>query len=217
MRGPNKNDKMAVIEKIPEFETQNILPMPGSIPHLEYLAELEPPEITTLQDLQGFLLDNYVVESFVRLIRRHRTFFPMPIEGHVALDSRLIPGRTPPKQIFRGAMHIDSTHGQNTMLMLHGRPNPLDTIAYEDYTYDLLIPLTPSFELDPARPLEATYSRGSAKDIKSMDRWVYRSHAFPEYDEHDPDVFLCATQETAHDMAALIRYANGEASNSLAA
>ena len=201
---------MAVIETLYPAEELHEVPMPGSIPHLEYMAQLETADIRTLQDLQGFLFDNLVCESFTRLIIKHRTFFPLPAKGHMTLDSRLIPGRPSPEPVFRAAIHLDETHCKNTLLTIHGRPNPSESRGYDDYTYDIAIPLTNKLELNFSRPLEANYARGNVYDLERWDSWSYNSMAFAEYGQDDPAPFICAIQEAAHDLAQLIRYANGE-------
>jgi hypothetical protein len=219
---------MSIAEIAPRFETQDPL-LPGTIRHLDYLAGLDIAQPRTLQELQGFLLDNFVAESFSRIIRRHRTLSPLPLEGDVVLDSRLINSSISQVPIFRGTLSLGSQQRNNNHLHIHGRPNPQEPTTYGrkyygrprpdepvlfDYTYDLSIPLTSLSEnltIDVDRPLDAFFTRGNFSDIKTVDRWIYRSHADEYYkDEHDPTVFVCAVQEAATELAALLRRQNGE-------
>ena len=194
---------MSITESAPMVETQDPL-MPGTISHLDYLAKLEviPPQ--TLQEVQGFLVANSVAESFSKLINEHRTHSPLSHWGGAVLDSRLIGSQADHQSTFRGSLSLSENNPQLNRVRIDGRPKPNETVLY-NYTYDLSIPLLPDLTLDLRRPVEAFYARGSYSDMKTFDRWIYLSQASQGYDENDPTVFMCAVQEAAGELAALLR------------
>ncbi len=198
---------MTVTETSPaSSEAGNSMPLPGTIPHFEYISELQTPLSLNHDQLQAWLIDNFVAESFARAIRRHREEPISSFSSDASIDSRFMEARPPRLPIWRGT--VSSLCDQN-LLTIHGRPHPNESEAY-NYTYDVALPLTHEFGLDVNRPLDATYKRGSLKNFKLHDVWAYNSYGDPAFKPDGNAPFVYAIQEAAYDLSRLLRHENGE-------
>lgn len=193
---------MAIAEAEP-FTAEHSMPPPGTLEHLDYISRLEIPQISTLQELQGFLLTHRIAESFAGAMIDSQSALGNSHISQISMDSRSVFGNSPSSPLIRGAIHTISHNPQTRLLTLHGRPNPKNSEGY-DYTYDLSLPLDARYNLDLNRPPEANFARGNAS-TKLWDRLTYRPYAYEEYEENDPTILLYAIAEAARDMSALIK------------
>jgi hypothetical protein len=194
------------------------MPPPGTIEHLEFLYNLETAPVTTLQELRVFLLEYKVTESLLRAIMSNRTSPPSDKTENFSMDSRVMLGADPKTPILRGVVYASSSYPECQTLAIHGRPYPQSVRKYEDYTYDLSLPLNDQRELDLKGFPEAVISRGlliqvTQKNklqllgqIENSDRLTYRPWTNEErYGENDASVFMLALQDAVSDLAAYTR------------
>lgn len=206
---------MATLESEAPLANYNSIPPPGSIEHLEFLANLQISPIATLQELQGFLLQYRVTESLVQALANNRTSPPSNQTQNFSMDSRATRGTDPKTPVIRGVVYASQSYPETQTLAVHGRPNPLSVRKYEDYTYDLCLPLNSQRDLDLTGYPEAVISRGPLVDtthknklqllgqIQNSARLTYRPWTDKgRYEENDVSVFILALQEAASDLAA---------------
>ena len=183
------------------FEQIDVLPpglKPGSIEDLQRIADLELPQIVTLEELQAFLLEQSIVESLLAVVTLNRTSPPSDKTKNFSADTRFMEDYN--GRFMRGVVFDRPNEPEARMLAIHGQPWSKDSRGFY-YTYDLSIPLNGRGSLDLDRPPEATLA---CKHSEQRDEvMTYRPFAYQEYGEGDPSVLLFALQEAARDWAVL--------------
>ena len=190
------------------------MPTPGTLAHLEYLRDLKVDNEDRLSQPHIFLTETMAATSLARVIRRHRTYWPMRNMQTADLDSRLlalpqprsgIMSRTKPRcpGIFRGTIGLRSNLADHNHLMVYGQPN-------HNYAYNLVVPVTRAHIYDSSRPAQAAYHLEKMGRKGKKEKLAYNEMAAPEYREDDPQIIISVVQEAASDLLDIFHSIYGE-------
>jgi hypothetical protein len=186
---------------------------PGSLEHLDFISNLEISEIQTLQELQGFLLENSVAESLATFISYNSTSRLEELGmGEVMFDSRHLGNYDSGDPVFWARLTLCEDGFKPSSIAMASRMEADDSSAHE---YNLLMPVDRGLALDVNAPLE-TYSVWSKvaqdsfgrKTKRTVASQTYRTNIAQdaEYDhERNPQVFIGNLQQGLQELVQLAR------------
>jgi hypothetical protein len=179
------------------------MPTPGTLAHLEYLSGLEVDDESYLTEARSFLEETMAATSLARIIRRHRSYWPMRNQQTADLDTRLMNVALARPNFFRGSIGVSRILPDHNQLLIHSK--------HDWHSYDIVIPVNRAHHYDPARPIQASYLiKQMEKGVETQINWVYNEAAAPEYEEHDPQVLISAVQEAAEDLMRVLGHTPGD-------
>jgi hypothetical protein len=188
---------MAAKRKAPSEPETLRMPTPGTLSHLEFLRELEVEDKSHLSDPSVFLIETMAATSLARVIRRHRTYWPMRNMQTADLDSRLLAlGQERTGRLY-GSIGLRTYWPSHNHLSVFGQ-------SESGNSYDLVIPVTRAYIYDSGRPVQAKYQR------EDSEPWIYNEIAAPEYHEDNPRAVIGAVREAADDLLDIFHYIYGQ-------
>jgi len=179
------------------------MPTPGTLAHLEYLSGLEIDDDSEFTDAQTFLEETMAATSLARVIRRHRSYWPMRNVHTADLDTRMMETKMTRPNFFRGSIGISRILPNHNQLTVHSK--------HAWYSYDMVIPVDPAHTYDPTRNIQASYLIDQIQQgVGTQINWVYNEAAASEYDEHDPQVLISAVKEASDDLMRILHHNPGD-------
>jgi hypothetical protein len=173
------------------------MPTPGTLAHLEYLRQLKINDESHLFNPRIFLIETMAATSLARVIRRHRTYWPMRNMQTADLDSRLLALESERLGSLYGSIGLRSHWPSRNHLIMSGRPS-------SGNSYDLVIPVTRAYIYDPDQPVQAAYYPRDA------DPQIYNEIAAPRYNEHNPEALISVVQEAAGGILDILHHIYGQ-------
>jgi len=195
------NLPMINVEKAQSTEFK--MPTPGTYQHLEFLQTVDTwcPELQP----EDFLKDTNAAKTLAVFIKRNRIYRPIRT-SYIELDSRLIQAEETWIPMFHGSVYRNPSQPYSSMLSIHGQPQPWE-LGDQNFTYDLVIPISYDLTHDPSRPAQATIRHETDSPVPQVE--VFNEAAFPEYNEDNLEILVKAINYAATDIASLVRYTYG--------
>ncbi|HVX58189.1 MAG TPA: hypothetical protein VG964_00450 [Candidatus Saccharimonadales bacterium] len=192
-----------------QYPPETDAPQPGTIEHLEYLANLEIPEKMNPAQLPWFLYKHEVFTSIEEFVRRNQTPLALEMPGSKTVDSRAIRApKNPEPQV--SATLVDTA--DRFQILVNGTMNPADEAPFvyslflDDFNQEAQWQNGPAFL---RRKIKANgHDREESYPNPNYEHGIYRTTSAEEYEhEHDPTVFIKVLKLAAVQLAEYAREA----------